>query len=551
LTSLNLMINSSKTPLKDNLQTKIAVIGWDSATFEIINPLIRSGVLPNIAQLMQTGKFGTLKSTIHPISPTAWSSFITGVNPGKHGIYNFVGFDTESNFQFANGGAIKSKSLWSYLSQADKKSLIVNVPMTYPPEEINGLIISGMDSPNSDQPYTFPVSLARSIKEKYPNYRNEVKVKRKLWSRKRDFLENYIDELCEMTAIHSSIVCDQLSTNSFDFLSVVFTATDRIQHVLGKLIGNVSPNDGIGKVYQACDQALGQILNNLEGDWNILLMSDHGSAPYSRVFELNTWLEQNKWIQFKQTKTGLFQRFTNQRWWISTAIRRYLKLNSFDNKYLDRIEWSKTKAFSMGAFGCIFINTTKRFPKGLISETDRESVRNTLINNLLSLIDPSTGKEVIKRIYKSEELYSGPFVTLGPDLIIETTEDYFIRNNLDHTQGQLFYNSGPYQNRSLNHTGKHTRNGILIAKGPLFSPNKIHNDAEIIDLAPTILYLFGLLIPKGLDGEVLLGWLDPYFIHNNLPIRVSTEDWIAKHSILYSKQEQSLVEDRLKDLGYF
>lgn len=134
------------------IANKVMVIGLDGATFRVIDPLVARGELPGLARLMAGGTRGTLESTLPPLSPTAWASFITGKNPGKHGIFDFLRRRPGSyEFLPVNGASIRARTLWSRLSEGGVRVGVVNVPMTYPPPPVNGFIISGMDSPRLDQ----------------------------------------------------------------------------------------------------------------------------------------------------------------------------------------------------------------------------------------------------------------------------------------------------------------------------------------------------------------------------------------------------------------
>ncbi|MDO8141482.1 MAG: alkaline phosphatase family protein, partial [Candidatus Brocadiales bacterium] len=124
---------------------KIVVIGIDSATFDIIEPLVNQGKLPVFTRFMKEGVWGRLQSTIPPVTPPAWTSLVTGKNPGKHGIFDFYGYTTNGYERpIINSQAIKAKTLWNILSEGGKSVGIINVPLTYPPEKVNGFLIPGM-----------------------------------------------------------------------------------------------------------------------------------------------------------------------------------------------------------------------------------------------------------------------------------------------------------------------------------------------------------------------------------------------------------------------
>jgi predicted AlkP superfamily phosphohydrolase/phosphomutase len=535
---------------------KIAVIGWDAATFDVILPLLEVGALPNLGRLMERGTWGTLTSTLHPLSPTAWASFMTGMNPGKHAVFDFVGLSQEGGFEILNGGTVKGETLWKRLSRAERRVAVVNVPMTYPPEAVNGFLVSGMDAPRHDRAFAYPPELRAKLLERFGGYRVGVPTRGVNLKSVERFTSRYVQELNDLTRLHADVVCDLLERHPLDFVAVVFIAVDRVQHALGHLLAQgITPDDGIGQVYRACDQALGRILERLDDDWTVLVMSDHGACTYQRVFELGTWLATHGWLKLRQGPK--FARMSEHLGPVYRRLARLLKrpLERTPDKehFLDRIVWEETKAFSIGAFGSIYINTRDRFPKGIVEPGDEYLVIcEEIAEALMSAVDPETGENIVKAVHRSSEVYQGPYVSLAPDLLIETTSDYFVRNNLDHLEGRVTYRAGRYRGRSLAHTGRHTPEGILIAAGAPFRPGENRVGAHIMDVAPTVLYLSGLPVSSNIDGEPLLDWMDPAFCQQHPVERRDAlpAEEIGRDQISYSEEEAAAIEERLRDLGY-
>jgi len=535
---------------------KIAVIGWDAATFKMILPLLETGALPNMQRLMTRGGWGILASTLHPLSPTAWTSFMTGTNPGKHGVFDFVGLGEDGRYRFTNGAGVKSDTLWRILSDADHRVCVVNVPMTYPPEEVNGALIAGMDAPQQDRAFTHPPALSAELHARYGGYRSDIPARAvSLFSVKR-FTARYVRDLCDLVDLRARVTCDLLERYSPDFCTVVFTALDRAQHALGHLMaGDVSPDSTLGRLYCACDDALGRILDKLDDDWIVMVMSDHGACAYHRVFELGTWLATQGWLQLRPApRFGVLEEH------LGPVRRRLVRLfrGATERKpdkegFLERIVWENTRAFAVGAFGSVYVNTRDRFPRGIVtSDGEYRAICDQITEQLLSVRDPETGAQIVRAVHRASDQYRGPYVHLAPDLLIETTDDYFVRNNLDHHEGRITYPAGRYRGRSLAHTGRHTADGILVACGGPFGQGENLTGAHIMDVAPTVLHLSGLPVPADMDGKPLLGWLDPAYQQAH-PV-----EWAAprmsgsaeRDESAYSQEEAVAVEDRLRSLGY-
>jgi predicted AlkP superfamily phosphohydrolase/phosphomutase len=154
-------------------QNKVLVIGLDGATFNVIKPLLKEGRLPNLKRLVEEGSHGNLVSTTPPLSPVAWTSFITGSNPEKHGIYDFLMRKGNEGYtvKFSNGGDRKVKPIWEIINKTGGELVgIVNVPMSYPPDIVNNFIVSGFDAPGTDSSSMHPSELYDEILERFGNY---------------------------------------------------------------------------------------------------------------------------------------------------------------------------------------------------------------------------------------------------------------------------------------------------------------------------------------------------------------------------------------------
>ena len=537
---------------------KIAIIGLDGATFKIVMPLAKAGALPNLQRLMSIGGWGTLRSTLHPLSPPAWASFMTGMNPGKHGIFDFVILGDSNRFQIANGGTLRAETLWMHLSRAGQRVAVVNVPMTYPPEPVNGFLIAGMDAPRWDRASTYPPDLAEKLHHLFGEYRVGVQARGGLLSSVERFIPRYIGNLLEGVHKRGEVTRYLLERYPLDFLIVVFTATDRVQHALGHLIAEgVSPNDEIGRVYQACDRAIGRLLEQMGDEWIVFVISDHGACTYHWVFELSTWLVTQGWMQLRPARRCGWRRVTelvdpvHRR--LARMVRRTVDQPPKLSRFLSRLIWEETRAFALGAFGSIYVNLKGRFPKGTVKPgREYEAVCAEIEEELLSVRNPETGAPIVRAVHRARQVYHGRYAHLAPDLLVDTFEDYFVRSNIDHLEGRIVYPAGRYQGRLLPHTARHTQDGILIAAGPPIAPGKKPDGARLIDLAPTILYLKGLPVPSSMDGQPLLDWVHADY-RRKYPV-----EWDAsmemergeRSGTIYNQQETATVEARLRDLGY-
>jgi predicted AlkP superfamily phosphohydrolase/phosphomutase len=207
---------------------RVLVIGLDGATFDVMKPLVAAGRLPCIAGLMQRGVTGSLRSTLPPLTMPAWSSFITGVNPGQHGLVDFIRRQPGS-YDYAPVSAAdrQAESLWSMVSRQDKRVIVINVPGTYPPESVNGCLVSGMTTPSSATTFTHPPELTAELHRLTGGYRTHTG-----WAYSRGRVERFVRSVYDTTEVQVQAAKHLMAQQSWDLFVYVFTGTDRLQHGL-------------------------------------------------------------------------------------------------------------------------------------------------------------------------------------------------------------------------------------------------------------------------------------------------------------------------------
>lgn len=542
---------------------KVMVIGIDGATFRIIDPLVQDGHLPTLGRLIGEGTRATLQSTLHPLSPTAWASFMTGMSPGNHGIFDFMARDPATyEFHPVNGSSLGAPTLWSRLSQAGKTVGVMNVPMTYPPEEVNGFLVSGMDSPRVDRAYSFPPSLSREIDQVCGGYLLDCSTRGPGGLSSEQMTSLYTERLLRLIAKRGSVARYLWEKYTPDLFMVVFVASDRIQHAAGEAIRGIEEREVselggcILEVYRRIDWEIQQFMDRLDESWTVMIVSDHGAAPYERVFNLAYWLVENRYLDVSKHRARGTVVYGMQR--LKHRIQYTLGLETRHGKrrispLLSIIDWRRTKAYAFGAFGSVFINLQGREPLGAVKPgKEYEDLRAEISERLLGARDPNTGTRLVEDVYRAEDVYRGECLSHAPDLLVIPATDYHVRNSLDDFQWNLTYPAGKYGRRGTPHTGKHSPEGVLIAWGPLVKKRSTVEDAQIVDIAPTILYLLGEPIPQALDGRVLEGAIHADYLACNPVIFDDREEDRSRgpRVNVYSENEEREIEDRLRGLGY-
>lgn len=542
------------------------MFGLDGATLDCIHPMAAAGLLPNLARLMEEGCTGPLRSTIHPITPQAWTTFLTGLNAGRHGVYDFTRRREGSyELEFINASKRKGESVLSIMSRQGRPAGAIAVPFTFPPEKLdNGFVLSGLDSPAEDARAVAPAELYDELKKEFGAYYIHLgsPVGRKndpeaLW---RDMVRED-ENRCDIS-LHL------MRTRPCDLFITVFNNVDRIQHNYYDLeaeaalkAGRVPEDSYLVKAYVNADRQLGRILEAVPEETTVLVISDHGAGPIRSVFRLNRWLEEKGLLAFRKEGGGVSavrrSRELAKRL-LPRAMKNFIKsrLGRMQEKiesfvFLSRIDWKRTKAYGLGMYGNIHINLAGREPDGIVAPgAEYEAVRDEIAAGLMELREPGTGEPAVERVWKREEIYDGPCTDIAPDLLIGW-KDYAVYTSAssDCEGAGIFTGCGNIDASDFKHLGTHRLNGTFIARGPGIRRGEVKG-ARLLDLAPTILYLAGLAVPEDMDGRVLEEIFDPDHFRRNPPRTGGRTREGSEEDFAYSNDEAKGVEERLKGLGY-
>jgi len=553
---------------------KLFVVGLDGATFDLIRPWASQGHLPTLRQLMQTGAWGELRSTIPPMTAPAWTSFATGKNPGRHGLYDWVSRDDDSyDVSPLTAQHIGEPTLWSLLSDSQRRVCVLNVPMTYPPQPINGLMVSGMPAPSTRVTITYPPSLLDEIQHVVGEYL----VYPDPGAAYSDAgVAAFLERLYRTTETRLNTLDYLRRREEWDFLMVVFNGTDTVQHALWKYMSPAHPlyepsraeryGNAILDYYQFLDQALGRLVGSLDEDTVLLIMSDHGFGPFHKFIHVNNWLRQQGWLRLKRTlktqvKLGLFHLgFAPMpiynllmRLGLGVLKREVVRGKGYGlMKALflsfDEVDWPNTIAYSLGNVGQIYLNVEGREPLGTVTPgPEYEARREEIIERLRELRDPETGEAVIQEIYRREEIYGGQALERAADILfIPTRMEYFGFGEYEFGSNQII------ETVKLGISGTHRMNGILLLHGKPIRPGMQIEDASLYDLAPTILHLMGEPVLSDMDGQVLTEALTPPYADPSHIRYVDPEEKTQQPPSgpgLEGEDEQLIVE-RLRNLGY-
>ena len=549
---------------------KVFILGLDGASPEVIESLIALGKLPTFEKLKKEGVMGKLRTTIPPITGSAWSSFMTGKNPGKHGIFDFIS-RKEGTYHLTpiNAQKREGRPFWSWVGDAGKRVCIFHVPITYPPEKVNGMMVSGMLTPPNRTDYTYPRSLAKDLEKIIPGYRIHVT---ESYSKGQE--GRFLKHLDEVTDHRVKAMEYLFKQEDWDLFIGVVEGIDVVQHELWhcwdpnhfrySAAGN-RYSDAIPKYYQKMDDLLRRIMEEwIDSRWTLIIMSDHGAGPLKKLLYLNNFLMKNGFMKLKEgfrpSIKHLFFRagfvpMTFYHLLLRMGLGRMKKKTRFGQGEswlrpfflsFEDVDWNQTKAYSFGSTaGQIFLNLKGREPRGIVSPgREAEEVKGEIIEELKNLVDDETGKKVVGEIYRKEELYHGPHVREAPDIV-------FLPRSLEIAAfGEYEFASHRMIDASWGVSGSHRMDGLLMMRGEPFKQGTVLEGGRIIDVAPSTLYLLGLPVPDTMDGKVLeAAFLGKSFEEREIRfIEESASAFLPQD--IYSPGEEEALKKQLKGLGY-
>jgi predicted AlkP superfamily phosphohydrolase/phosphomutase len=552
------------------MSNKLLVIGLDGASFNVLDPLIESGHLPNIAKLIAGGSRANLETTFPPITAVAWSSFMTGKNPGKHGIFEFVRRDHRSHREMAvNASFRRGLAIWDLLSDAGKQVIVHNFPCTYPPHAVNGLMIADFMTPRGCRDFTNPESLLDELEQKFGNYRLHLSQ-----TYAEGNVDAVLDELFDELEYKTKVTEYLMTQYPWDAFFQYFWGTDRIQHELWHIIDDQHPRhdtseaaayrDRVYGYFNRVDEIIGRLIELAGQDSLVLIASDHGFGPAHKYCSLNMWLLQEGFLKLKsdvatRAKKLMFSlgltpelafkltrkvpRTFRPARGVSSQPGASKLLGKFFLSFND-VDWNRSVAFSKGNYGQIYINLKDREPHGIVTNEQYEGVRNNIIERLRALTDKSTGAAWVGKVFRREEIYSGPLVDQAPDIaFLPADMSYLPLGNADFTSNKFMVDA-------FGISGCHRMDGVMIARANGIERGLKLEAARIYDIMPTLIYLSGEGVPEDVDGRVLTEMISAEYLAAH-PIRFAakTGDEPADE-IELSEAENSDVIERLKSLGY-
>lgn len=530
---------------------RVCVIGWDGADWRVLRPMLAAGRLPHLAAFLRAARVGTLLSTLPPVTAPAWTTFLTGVNPGRHGLFTWQGpITADLRRPFLNASHVRAPRLWDWLTRAGMRSLFLNVPMTYPPATFDGVLVSGMLTPGTHVRFTHPAEVRDRLLTMMPDYQVDVEMQHTEKDRTSPRgMRAHLDEVRRAT---------EQRTRAWEFLlreygpfhlaMIVYEGTDRVQHPLYAYAANTPPADAdagweerrqwVWDYYTLLDRHLGRVLETCQDAEAILFLSDHGFGPLQWEFCANEWLSAQGWLRFREGANRLYKPLRPLARIVKRVLPRSLVQQSRETFVgLRALDWQHTLAYSGGpAEDGIWINLKGREPLGIVRGEEYERVRDAIISALKDVRLPD-GRPLCRGVYRREEVYTGPWVKQAADIILDLEEGVRFTS--------LRNPDGPFREVLPRGQGTHRRKGVIAVHGEHIAPGNFDRALSMADLLPTLLALLGIPIPEeAFDGHVVTEVASTYTsTPHSMPEEVISEQG-------YTKEESRFIEEHLRSLGY-
>ncbi|MGH2570618.1 MAG: alkaline phosphatase family protein [bacterium] len=555
------------------MSRRALVIALDGATFDLIGRWLEDGTMPNLARLRREGVSGPLRSIIPPVTAPAWCSFMTGKNPGKHGVFEFLMREpgTFEDVPVTSQRRV-GRTLWGILGERGKRVLVVGVPVTYPPQEVRGNLIADFLTPMGERRFTHPASLLDEVEAATGPYQlYHVEVYRKGQGRL------VLDELERVLEANRRANLWLLENKPWDFAMLHVWGTDRFGHELWHVLDPTHPMHDPAETAILRDRCVGywRRVDAVVGEWMeaapgaaTVVLSDHGFGPIHRFLVLNVWLLHEGFLRLQRTvptlvRRSLFElglspavgyRFAMKLGFARLRLAAGVGTRSRIVRRLQRVflslrdvDWSRTRVYSKGNYGQLFLNLRGREPHGIVDPAEAADVIAEVVAALRALQDPETGAPLVGGIWTKGELYSGKFVDRAPDITFLPAD---MRNK---ALGTLDFTSHRFIEDVYGNSGDHRLDGVFFMAGDGVKSGARLAGASLLDVAPTLLHYLGEPVPSDFDGRVLADAFTPSEMEAN-PVRFADpppgEDDAPVRERDLTSEEMQEIRDRLKRIGY-
>ena len=510
--------------------TRTFVVGLDGASWRLLDPWLAAGDLPNLAALREAGSWAGTRSCLPPVTFPNWKCYSAGKDPGGFGVFWFEHVDlAQGRIEVAEGGDFRTAELWDYLNDEGQSAGVVNMPTMYPPRAIDGVVVAG--GPDAvegeyrsiDAGYTYPEGLAADLEERF-----DYAVHPDPLLSGNDERGAEVDAIIDLLDTRFRVALALFEERELEFVHVTLFYLNVLQHFFWD-------EEPTKRAWELVDEWVGRLADL---DCNLLLISDHGSAPTTTEFYVNEWLAENGYQARTRTVDDYLARAGLDRENVLRVAKRFGLVDTLArvvpervqklvpgsdglkrDRKLDAIDLLRTKAVASGQ-GPIYVNPA----------FDVDSVADQLVADLRAVEDEQG--PLFDGVYRGREVYSGPYVAEGPEVVVDMRPGVHVNDGVG---------GGEVTTAPDRWAAENTRHGIFVASGPDFESRGELDRVSIRDLAPTILAAHGCAVPEDMTGEVLPVLAGEPEVTRRDPLPAPGEE---------DRRASEEVSERLQQLGY-
>lgn len=522
--------------------TDTVVLGLDGASWDVLDPLVDAGELPNISALLASGRAGPLESTVPPVTAPAWLSMATGRNPGKTGVFAFSRRDASDDYEFAPVDAtdFQGWSIWDHIAATNASVGVFNVPLLYPPYDLEGYVVSGVGAPG-DGPHARPAEVAEELESVTGGYEVKVPYASPKYADRPDALAEDIERVLDKRA---AVIEHLLEERPTDHFFGVVSATDWAQHYFWPDHDpTAGRSDALTAIWRRVDDLVGTVAEIADRrDATLLLVSDHGFGPTERTFHVTEWLERSGYLvrprddAVSRTRARFFpalrrvgEAVASTIPQLSPVLERFGRRLRADQKAA--IDFERSVAFAPRqnlGMGMVY----------LLSDDD--SVRRTLLEDLAAT---AADLDLELTVLDPTECYHGPAADLAPEVLFTLDDLACAVDARAKPTADLLESGPPSRARSANHR----MDGIYLFAGHGIESTPERHRLDLLDVAPTVLYAHDAAVPTDMDGTVVQDAFTQAYDATRTRRRTDADPDRPRDS---RPGGTDTLEDHLRDLGY-
>jgi predicted AlkP superfamily phosphohydrolase/phosphomutase len=516
------------------------LIGLDGATFTVLDPYMRRGVMPLLRRLCADGVRAPLRTIMPPLTPPAWTSLMTGKRPGRHGVFDFFQKESADSeyYGLATSQDIHSATIWSLASDHGRRVVSLNFPLMFPPPPVNGAVVPGGWMPwRQLRLGCHPPGLFDRLKQ-LPSFNpRELALDMELEAKAIEGCP--AEEYGDWIRLHTrreerwfAVLRYLLDTEPADLVAVMFDGVDKLQHLCWRFIDPAcrpaAPSAWEQEMIALCegyfarlDAMLAELVELAGDEATVVVASDHGFGPTRDLFHVNRWLEQHGYLAWRDEPAA------------DAGAEPQIGFAQM-TRHVYELDWERTVAYAA---------TPTSQGINIAGGERGEALSAELADALRRERNPLTGRPLVRDVLTRHEAFPGPYGELAPDLFLV----------LEDGVAMSIARAPDTWRRRPHVSGNHDWLGVLVARGPGVRRGAEVSEVSIVDVAPLVLYSLGVPIPDDLDGRLPAGLFEGGQLERRPPLASSAGEPAPAPggaAMTYEPEEETLILDRLRALGY-